>query len=111
MIKEQVRAMGLVPARTDQVIYVDMYSWLLGEHSQERFQIDNASDIASVSVVLSSAAQPAGDRAFLVFDSLSTLLSYNSEDLSIRFMKSHLGRMKKHGNIAAYPIELGIHIN
>jgi KaiC/GvpD/RAD55 family RecA-like ATPase len=111
LIKEQVRAMGLSPGRAEQIIYVDMYSWLLGERSPERFQIDNASDVASVSVVLSSAAETAGDRSFVIFDSLSTLLAYNSEDLSIRFMKSHLARMKKHGNIGAYAIELGIHSN
>src|SRR5881628_1664371 len=112
LVKEQLRDMGVVPvARTEPVIFVDMYSWLLGERSPERFQIDNASDVASVSVVLSSAAEAAGDRCFVVFDSLSTLLSYNSEELSIRFMKSHLARMKKHGNIGAYAIELGIHSN
>jgi KaiC/GvpD/RAD55 family RecA-like ATPase len=109
LIKEQVRALGLAPGRAEQIIYVDMYSWLLGERSPERFQIDNASDVASVSVVLSSAAEAAGDRAFVIFDSLSTLLAYNSEELSIRFMKSHLARMKKHANIGAYAIELGIH--
>jgi KaiC/GvpD/RAD55 family RecA-like ATPase len=111
LIKDQVKALGLSPGRAEQIVYVDMYSWLLGERSPERYQIDNASDIASVSVVLSSAMETAGPRSFIVFDSLSTLLAYNSEDLSIRFMKSHLARMKKHGNIGAYPIELGIHSN
>src|SRR5881628_2605968 len=112
IVRDQLREQG-VPAqgRPDQVVYVDMYTWLLGERSPERFQIDNASDMASVSVVLSSAAEAAGDRCFVVFDSLSTLLYYNSEELSIRFMKSHLARMKKHGNIGAYAIELGIHSN
>jgi len=42
LIKEQVRALGPAPGRADQIIYVDMYSWLLGERSQERFQKDNA---------------------------------------------------------------------
>src|SRR5690242_8996034 len=50
LIKEQVRAWGLPQATTDRIIYVDMYSWLLGDRSPERFQIDNASDIASISV-------------------------------------------------------------
>jgi KaiC/GvpD/RAD55 family RecA-like ATPase len=111
LIKDQVRAWGLPQATTDRIIYVDMYSWLLGDRSPERFQIDNASDIASISVVLSSAAEAAGDRAFVVFDSMSTLLSYNSEELCTRFMKSHLARMKKHGDIGAYAIELGMHSN
>ena len=110
-VKEQVRAWGLPQAATDRITYVDMYSWLLGERSNERFQIDNASDIASISVVLSSAAEAAGDRAFVVFDSISSLLSYNSEELCTRFMKSHLARMKKHSDLGAYAVELGMHSN
>ena len=110
LIKEQLREMGVAPvARSEPVVYVDMYSWLLGERSPERFQIDNASDVAALSVVLSSAAETAGDKSFVAFDTLSTLLAYNSEELTVRFMKSHLARMKRHGNIGAYAIETGIH--
>ena len=110
LVKEQLREVGVAPiARNEPVIYVDMYSWLLGERSSERFQIDNASDVAALSVVLSSAAETSGDRSFIAFDTLSTLLAYNSEELTVRFMKSHLARMKRHGNIGAYAIETGIH--
>src|SRR3989442_110537 len=112
LVKQQLRDMGIVPvARNEPVILVDMYSWLLGEHSPERFQIDNASDVAALSVVISSAAETAGDRSFVAFDTLSTLLAYNSEELCVRFMKSHLARMKRHMNIDAYAIETGIHSN
>ena len=110
IVKDQLREMGVAPvARTEPVVYVDMYSWLLGERSPERFQIDNASDVAALSVVLSSAAETAGDKSFVAFDTISTLLSYNSEELTVRFMKSHLARMKRHGNIGAYVVEAGIH--
>ncbi len=57
LVRDQLREMGVAPvARTEPVIFVDMYSWLLGERSPERFQIDNASDVAALSVVLSTAA-------------------------------------------------------
>lgn len=112
LVKDQLRELGVAPiARTDPVIYVDMYSWLLGERSSERFQIDNASDVAALSVVLSSAAETAGDKSFVAFDTISTLLAYNTEELTVRFMKSHIARMKRHGNIGVYPIETGIHTN
>lgn len=112
LIKEQLRSLGVTPLpKAEPVIYVDMYSWLLGDRSNERFQIDNASDVAALSVVLSSAAETSGDRSFVVYDTLSTMLAYNSEELCVRFMKSHLARMKKHGNVGAYAIELGIHSN
>src|SRR5438128_2957056 len=110
LVNQHLRDMGVAPvARNEPVIIVDMYSWLLGEPSPERFQIDNASDVAALSVVISSAAQMAGDRSFIAFDTLSTLLAYNSEELCVRFMKSHLARMKRHMNIGAYAIETGIH--
>ncbi len=112
LIRDQVRAMGGVSqTKQDQVVYVDGYSWLLGERTSERFQIDNASDMAALSVVLSSAAETSGENSFVVFDSPSTLLAYNSEDLTVRFLKSHLARMKRHGNIGAYVFETGIHTN
>ncbi len=112
LARDQLREMGVAPvARTEPVIFVDMYSWLLGERSPERFQIDNASDVAGLSVVLSTAAETAGDKSFVTFDTLSTLLAYNTEELTVRFMKSHLARMKRHGNIGVYPIETGIHSN
>jgi len=110
VVRDQLRVQGVPPQeRPDQIIYVDMYSWLVGERSTERFQIDNAMDMAGMSVVLSSAAETVGDNAFIVFDSLSTLLVYNSEALTVRFLRSHLARMKKRGNIGVYPVETGIH--
>ena len=110
LIREQLRAQGPIPGgKPDEVLYVDMYSWLLGERSPERFQIDNASDVASLSVVLSGAADAVGEKAFFVFDSPSTLLAYNSEELMVRFLKSHLARMKKRGNSGTYVFETGIH--
>ncbi len=112
LVREQLRARGaLLAGRPDQVLCVDMYSWLLGERSTERFQIDNASDVAALSVVLSGAADAVGDGAFVVFDSPSTLLAYNTEELMVRFLKSHVARMKKRGNIGTYIFETGIHSN
>ena len=110
LVREQLRALGISPqGRTDQVFFVDGYSWLLGERSDERFQIDNASDMAALSVVLSGAAETVGEKVFIVFDSPSTLLAYNSEELAVRFLKSHLARMKRLGNIGVYAFETGIH--
>jgi KaiC/GvpD/RAD55 family RecA-like ATPase len=112
VLRDQLRNQGIpLQGKTDQILYVDMYSWLLGERSTERFQIDNASDMAALSVILSTAAETIGDKAFVVFDSPSTLLAYNTEELMVRFIKSHLARMKKHENVGAYAFETGIHSN
>src|SRR5947209_14475259 len=85
LVKQQLREMGVAPvARNEPVIFVDMYSWLLGEPSPERFQIDNASDVAALSVVISGAAQMAGDIYVVACDDLSNLRGYNSEGGSVR---------------------------
>src|SRR6266571_4294426 len=64
VVRDQLRVQGVPPQeRPDQIIYVDMYSWLVGERSTERFQIDNAMDMAGMSVVLSSAAETVGVKA------------------------------------------------
>jgi len=108
--KDQLTGLGIpFTGRIDPIIFVDMYSWLLGERTTERFQVDNTSDLAALSVVLSSAAEAVGEHAFVMFDTLSALPAYNTEELCIRFVKSHLARMKKHGNVGAYAVELGIH--
>src|SRR5947208_17115516 len=66
LVKEQLRDMGVaVVARTESVIFVDMYSCLLGERCAEIFHIDNASDVAALSVVLISAAETSGAMSFL----------------------------------------------
>jgi len=75
----------------------------------ERYQVDNTSDLAALSVVISGAAEAMGEHAFLMFDSLSALPAYNTEELCTRFVKSHLARMKKHGNVGIYNVEQGIH--
>ncbi len=109
-VQEQLRELGIPSdGRDDRIFYVDGYSWLLGERSNERFQIDNASDMAALSVVLSTAAETIGEKSFIVFDSPSTLLAYNTEELTVRFLKSHLARMKRHGNIGTYAFETGVH--
>src|SRR5207245_11419277 len=97
LVKQQLRDMGVAPvARNEPVIFVDMYSWLLGEPSPERFQIDNASDVAALSVVISSAAKMAGDRYIVAFDRLSTLLDYNLDESSVPLLTSHLTTMRIH---------------
>ncbi len=109
-IKDQLTQLGLsFSGRQDPIIFVDMYSWLLGERTTERYQVDNTSDLAALSVVISGAAEAAGEHAFLMFDSLSALPAYNTEELCTRFVKSHLARMKKHGNVGVYNVEQGIH--
>src|SRR3989449_10863557 len=53
LVKQQLRDMRIVPvARNEPVILVEMYSWLMGEHTPERFQIVNALDVAALSVVI-----------------------------------------------------------
>src|SRR5207247_9150901 len=72
LVKQQLRDMGVARvARNEPVIFVDMYSWLLGVPSTERFQIDYASVVSALSVVISSEAPMAADLSVVAFGTIN----------------------------------------
>jgi len=105
---ENMRLLGMDAPPPNRFIIVDLYSWVLGETVSGSYSVSNLSDMAGVNVVLSSAADALGGRSLVIFDTISTLVSYNSEDLTVRFLRSHLARMKKLCNTGFYAVEEGI---
>jgi len=107
---ECMKSLGLDTAikNPNRFIIVDLYSWVLGETVSGAYSVSNLSDLAGVNVVLSSAADALGGDSIVVFDTISTLVNYNSEDLTVRFLRSHLARMKKLRNTGFYAVEGGI---
>jgi KaiC/GvpD/RAD55 family RecA-like ATPase len=105
---EEMRLLG-IEERSGLYIFVDLYSWVVGETIKSGYGVSNLSDLAGLNVVLSSAADSLKGGALVIFDTISTLVNYNSEDLTIRFLRSHLARMKKLCNIGFYAADDGIH--
>lgn len=87
---------------------VDGYSWLIGG-SEERYRVSNLSNLSDLSVKTISALDDLSVHSLFVFDSISTLLIYNSENEVARFLEINMARMKHNNHISIWVIELGIH--
>lgn len=88
--------------------FVDGYSWLIGI-TKERYRVTNLSNLSDLSVKMISATSEMGKGSFFVFDSISTLLIYNSENEVVRFLEVNMARMKHSENIGIWIVERGIH--
>lgn len=91
-----------------KLVFVDGYSWLLGE-SSEAYHVNNLSNLSDLSVKMISASNEAGEGTFFIFDSISTLLVYSSENEVERFLGANMARMKHNNNVGIWVIEQGIH--
>lgn len=83
----------------DKIIFVDGASSLAGESpvGSKLVLVDNPANLSELSHAIGESAKKLGARGFLVFDSLSTLLIYNSEETSTRFAHTLTVRMKLRG--------------
>lgn len=91
-----------------EVVFVDAYSWLTGG-STERFHVGSLSNLSDLSVKIVSASSNFGEKAFFIFDSISTLLIYNSENEVERFLEVNIARMKNTNSVGIWVVEQGIH--
>ncbi|UCH37593.1 MAG: hypothetical protein JSV76_07965 [Candidatus Bathyarchaeota archaeon] len=87
---------------------VDGYSWLIGG-SEERYRVSNLSNLSDLSVKTISALDDLSSHSLFIFDSISTLLIYNSENEVARFLEINMARMKHNNQVSLWAIELGIH--
>lgn len=88
--------------------FVDGYSWLVGG-SSEKYSVTNLSNLSDLSVKMISASNAVNHNLLFLFDSISTLLIYNSENLVERFLGINMARMKHFSNICFWILEEGIH--
>ena len=89
-------------------VFVDGHSWLVGE-SGEQYHVGNLSNLSELSVKLITVSSELGEGAFFIFDSISTLLVYNSENEVERFLDVNMTRMKHINDVGIWVLEQGIH--
>lgn len=107
--KRRINKRGINLAEEERkLVFVDGYSWLVGE-STEQYRVVNLSNLSDLSVKMISASNTLGKGAFFVFDSISTLLVYNSENEAERFLEINMARMKHNDNVGLWVVEQGIH--
>jgi KaiC/GvpD/RAD55 family RecA-like ATPase len=91
-----------------KLVFVDGYSWLIGELN-ESYRVGNLYNLSGLSSKIMSAINKLGESKFFAFDSISTLLLYNTENDVERFLKINMARMKHFNNVGLWIVELGIH--
>jgi KaiC/GvpD/RAD55 family RecA-like ATPase len=92
------------------LLFVDGYSWLVGG-SDEKYALNNLSNLSDLSVKIISASTAINHNLLFIFDSISTLLIYNSENEVERFLGINMARMKHFNNVGFWILEEGIHSN
>ena len=108
-VKKRVLMQGIDLEKEDsKLVFVDGYSWLIGD-STEKFYVRNLSNLSDLSVKMNSADSAIGNESFFIFDSISTLLVYGTEDEVARFIEVNMARMKNVNNVGVWVVEQGIH--
>jgi KaiC/GvpD/RAD55 family RecA-like ATPase len=92
------------------LLFIDGYSWLVGG-SDEKYALNNLSNLSDLSVKIISASTALNHNLLFIFDSISTLLIYNSENEVERFLRINMARMKHFNNVGFWILEEGIHSN
>lgn len=98
-MEESFRKLGIL----DKIIFVDCASRLAGDHpSAERLVlINNPADLTQLAISLTKSIDRLGEKKFLVFDSLTTLLIYSKLDPLTQFAHS-LGLMLKTKRVTCF---------
>ena len=98
-IEESFRKFGIL----DKIIFVDCASKLAGDNpSGERLVlINNPADLTELAIHLLKSVERLGDKKFLVFDSLTTLLIYSKMGSVTQFAHS-LGLMMKAKRVTCF---------
>lgn len=92
----------------NRLIFLDGYSWLVGG-SNEKYYVGNLSNLSDLSVKMATASTELGEGFCFIFDSVSTLLVYNSENDVERFLEVNMARMKHINSTGLWIAEQGIH--
>ncbi len=98
-VEESFKKSGIL----DKIIFVDCASKLAGDNpSGDRLVlIDNPADLTNLAIYLSKSIEKLGEKKFLVFDALTTLLIYSKMGLVTQFAHN-LGLIMKAKRVTCF---------
>lgn len=98
-VKESLTALGIL----DKLIFVDCASRLVGASpsGDKLVLINNPANLTELTISITKSVRLLGEKSFLVFDSLTTLLIYSKVKLLTQFAHS-LGLMMKANNVTSF---------
>jgi len=98
-VEESFRDAGIL----DKIIFVDCASRLAGDNPSGKrvVLINNPADLTQLTINITKIIEKFGERKFLIFDSLTTLLIYSEFSLLTRFVHS-LGLIMKARKVTTF---------
>ncbi len=94
----------------NKIIFVDCFSYRIGDQSSSRYAITGLSDLNQLSMIFEDVLKDIGKgRKRIVVDSLSTLLLYSDPELTLKFLKDFIAAATSQKAAILMTIEEGIH--
>jgi KaiC/GvpD/RAD55 family RecA-like ATPase len=113
-ITEQMKAMGWDTAPyADNLIFIDAYSWRMGEQSQGKrknvYALASASELNEANRLLTNITKEAKGPLYFVIDSISDLVLYSAVDSVFKFLQLFVGLVKSGDHSGLVIMEEGLH--
>lgn len=92
----------------EEITFIDSYTWLT-EKSEEKFFVENLNNLTELNFRIISAGSSVEAPFLLIFDSISPLSLYNSEQHVMIFMQRLLAKIKGWKSYGLYIIQSNVH--
>lgn len=94
----------------DSFLFMDAYSWRLGEDVEGKYTIQGPSDLNQLNMTLTDALRDLGDgRPRIGIDSVSTLVLYTNINSAVKFLQVVSAKSKAKDGVLLLTIEEGVH--
>ena len=92
----------------EEITFIDSYTWLTGK-SEEKFFVENLNNLTELNFRIISAGSSVEAPFLLIFDSISPLSLYNTEQHVMIFMQRLLAKIKGWKSYGLYIIQSNVH--
>lgn len=93
----------------DKFVFMDAYSWRLGEEVEGKYAIQGPSDLNQINMTLTDALRDVGDiEKRMVIDSVSTLILYTDKDSAAKFLQVVSAKTKANNGVLLLTVEEGV---
>ncbi|MDY6777393.1 MAG: ATPase domain-containing protein [Candidatus Nanohaloarchaea archaeon] len=92
----------------DRFLFMDAYSWKLGEEVDSKYAIQGPSDLNQLNMTLTDALRDIGDvKKRVVIDSVSTLVIYTDVNSAVKFLQVASAKTKANDGVLLMTVEEG----
>lgn len=94
----------------DRFLFMDAYSWRLGEEVSGKYTIQGPSDLNQINMTLTDALREIGNdlQKRIVIDSISTLVIYTDTNSAVKFLQVVSAKAKAANGVLLMTVEEGV---